>query len=71
MYEFSRFQLDSRRFEIDRKDNDYSVGYTFDNICLACHVCNSTKGDSFSYEEFLDYARENISPRFKKVLSLS
>ena len=67
-YSFSKFHLDCRRFEIDRKDNDYSIGYTFDNICLACHVCNTTKGDKFSYKEFIKYARENISPRLKKMI---
>lgn len=39
------------KHNIDRKDN--SLGYTKDNIVVCCGLCNMTKGNRFSYEEFL------------------
>ena len=62
----SKFNIESPRFTIDRKDNFY--GYSFDNICLACHYCNSMKSDKYSYKDFIKYAKKNIIPRFKKIL---
>ena len=62
----SKFNIESPRFTIDRKNNRY--GYSFDNICLACHYCNSMKGDKYSYKDFIKYAKKNITPRFKKIL---
>jgi len=34
---------------LDRKDNN--KGYTVDNICSCCWVCNSIKGEHLSFEE--------------------
>lgn len=39
----------SNRLEIDRKDN--SIGYTIENIVLACRDCNDVKGRVLSFEE--------------------
>ena len=36
--------------EVDRKDN--AIGYKIDNCVLACAVCNMSKSDKFTYEEF-------------------
>lgn len=42
---------DSKRFQIDRKDNNepYQIG----NMVLACSICNFIKGNYFTYEEML------------------
>lgn len=37
------------RLAIDRKNN--SKGYTIDNICLACNVCNRSKNEDISFNE--------------------
>lgn len=39
---------------LDRKDN--SKGYTIDNICSCCWICNSIKGEFLSYEEMKNVA---------------
>ena len=36
---------------IDRKDN--TLGYSVDNCVVCCGSCNRTKGDRYTYEEFL------------------
>jgi hypothetical protein len=36
---------------LDRKDN--SLGYSVDNCVVCCGWCNRTKGDRFTYEEFM------------------
>lgn len=36
--------------EVDRKDNN--KGYEIDNCVLACAICNMSKSDKFTYEEF-------------------
>jgi hypothetical protein len=36
---------------LDRKDN--SLGYSKENCVACCGSCNRTKGDRFTYEEFL------------------
>jgi hypothetical protein len=41
----------TNRNNLDRKDNN--VGYSLDNCLVCCYSCNVTKGDRFSYEEFL------------------
>ena len=42
------------RHNLDRKDN--SIGYSLDNCVVCCHSCNVTKGDRFTYEEFMLFA---------------
>ena len=39
---------------LDRKDN--LQGYHVDNVVVCCERCNRTKGDRYSYEEFLKLA---------------
>jgi len=39
-----------RRLEIDRKVN--SLEYNTKNCVLACAICNMSKSDKFSYDEF-------------------
>lgn len=54
--------------QTDRKDND--KGYTLDNICLACDVCNVAKSDNISFEEMLKIGKTNQEiwqQRFKKI----
>ena len=31
-----------------------SIGYTINNICFACHFCNSKKSDKYSYGGFVN-----------------
>jgi len=58
----------SKRFQIDRKNNDKAIGYTLDNICFACVICNSHKGDFYSHKEFKEIADRFIRPLFDKIL---
>ena len=36
---------------VDRKNNN--LGYTLNNICLCCTMCNKVKNEFFTYEEML------------------
>ena len=40
-----------RVLEIDRTVN--SIGYEIDNCVLACAICNMSKSDKFSHDEFI------------------
>lgn len=44
-----------RRLTIDRIDNN--KGYSLDNICLACMICNRTKSNIFSYEQMTEIGK--------------
>ena len=46
---------------IDRKNN--LIGYTKENICLACFRCNNMKSNFFTAEEWLEIANRYIKPR--------
>lgn len=37
-------------YNLDRKDND--KGYTLNNVVVCCKLCNYTKANRFSYDEF-------------------
>lgn len=38
-------------YNLDRCDNE--VGYIMNNIVVCCGFCNETKGDRFTYQEFM------------------
>lgn len=52
--------------QIDRKNN--SLPYTIDNICFACHICNATKSNIFTYEEFCDIGQRYLKPKWQANL---
>lgn len=39
------------RYNLDRMDN--SKGYTKDNLTVCCWICNNTKSNRFTHEEFI------------------
>jgi hypothetical protein len=41
----------SFRYFLDRKDSN--IGYELDNLVTCCTLCNLTKSDKFTYEEFI------------------
>lgn len=47
-------------FWLDRKDNN--LGHLNGNLVVCCGVCNKTKRDEFTYEEFLQ-----LAPVLKKI----
>jgi hypothetical protein len=49
---------------IDRKEN--SLGYTLDNICLACFRCNNMKSNFFKSNEWKEIASKYIVPRINE-----
>jgi len=59
----------SKRLQIDRKNNDKSVGYTLKNICLACAICNYHRADFYSHEEFKEIAQKYIAPKMNYFLN--
>lgn len=42
---------ESSRYNLDRKNN--KKGYRANNLVVCCKSCNFTKGDRFTYEQFL------------------
>lgn len=50
----------SKATHLDRKDN--SLGYSKANCVVCCWSCNMTKGNRFSYEEFM-----SLSPILKDI----
>ena len=63
--------LKSKRLQIDRINNDRSIGYTLENICLACAICNYHRGDFYSHEEFKNIAQKHIVPKMNYFLNKS
>jgi hypothetical protein len=43
-----------RSLQVDRKDN--RIGYSEENIVLACFRCNRVKSDVFTFEQMLEIA---------------
>ena len=43
------------RYNLDRKDN--GRGYCADNLVVCCKRCNYTKGDRFTYEQFVQIGK--------------
>lgn len=53
---------------IDRKYNE--VGYTIDNICIACCRCNTVKGNTFTYDEMREVAQKYIKTKRETITSV-
>jgi hypothetical protein len=53
----------TKRFTIDRMDN--SKGYEFNNMCFACPVCNLSKSNLFTAQEWIEIAQKYIKPKWK------
>ena len=53
----------AQAYNLDRKDN--LKGYSKDNLVVCCYVCNRTKGNLFSYKEFLI-----LAPALERIRSL-
>lgn len=53
-----------RRLAVDRKDPE--KGYEFNNMVLACYVCNTSKQAIFSHKDFLEIADKYIKPKINK-----
>jgi 5-methylcytosine-specific restriction endonuclease McrA len=53
----------SLRTNMDRKNND--MEYNKENIVVCCTDCNRTKGDRFTYEEFM-----LLAPTLKEIRNL-
>jgi len=51
------------QLSIDCKDND--LGYTIDNIVLACDRCNFIKSNIFTYEEMCFIGENLIKPKWE------
>jgi hypothetical protein len=51
-------KLNETRGPIDRMDN--GIGYLPENCVPCCKICNATKSDRFTYEEFLELAKTEI-----------
>jgi len=45
----------SSRYNLDRKDN--AKGYTKENLIVCCRLCNFTKGDRFTYMQFVEIGK--------------
>ena len=56
----------TKRFTIDRMDNN--KGYTLNNICFACPLCNLLKNNFFSAKEWKTIAQKYIKPKWKAKL---
>ena len=68
----SKAQRDIDSLVIDRKDNE--LGYSLDNICISCWLCNQIKSNFFTEEEmlyigthFIRTKRENPNWQIKKI----
>lgn len=47
-----RIHKDGFRYNLDRKDNN--MGYLKSNIVICCKRCNLSKGNKFSYDEWVE-----------------
>jgi len=57
------------RLTIDCKDNE--LGYTLDNIVLACKRCNSIKSDNLSFDEMYEFSQKYLKPKWmEKIQSI-
>lgn len=61
-----KITVQHNRLHIERMDS--SKGYVFNNMTLACSICNTHKSDIISYEDFKEIAQKYIAPKIKKSL---
>tara|TARA_R110000822_G_scaffold75025_3_gene180301 strand:- start:3553 stop:4068 length:516 start_codon:yes stop_codon:yes gene_type:complete len=61
-----KINLQQNRLHIERIDSQ--KGYIFDNMTLACSICNIHKSDIISHEDFKEIAQKYIAPKIKKSL---
>lgn len=54
-----------KRFSLDRMDP--FEGYSLDNICLCCRVCNEVKSNILSWIEMKEIGQKYIKPRWQKL----
>lgn len=56
----------ARRLTVDCIEND--LGYTLDNILLACGRCNFIKNDFFTHEQMLWIGQNFVKPKWREML---
>ena len=62
-----RDHFDNRvyRLTVDNKDN--KLGYSLDNMALACERCNFIKGNLFSYEQMYEIGQKYVRPIWEEI----
>ena len=58
--------IQQSRLHIERLDS--TRGYIFDNLTLACSICNTHKSDIISAVDFKEIAKRYIVPKIKKAI---
>lgn len=53
------------RLTVDCKDN--LVGYTLDNLALACERCNAIKSNILSFDEMMYVGQNFIKPKWQRI----
>lgn len=61
--------LDPTGIGLDRKNS--ASGYTTDNVVPCCYVCNMVKGDTFTYEEMMEFMAPAIRATINRRQFLS
>jgi hypothetical protein len=55
-----------KRLSLDRLDS--SKGYSLDNICLCCRVCNEVKNNILSKKEMKEIGQKYIKPKWQRQI---
>ena len=55
------------RLEIDCMNNE--VGYTLNNMALACHLCNFIKINILTFDEMREFSQKHIKPKWEAKLN--
>ena len=58
--------VQQNRLQIERIDS--SKGYIFNNMTLACSICNTHKSDIISHDDFKEIAQKYIAPKINQKL---